>query len=177
MKKRLQPLFLFFLLLGACSQGPTINNSTVAAVDLNRYEGTWYEIARLPNRFEKGLVGVTASYVLRDDGKIRVINSGRKGTLDGKIELKGGLAKIPDPAEPGKLKVSFFLFFYGDYNILELDTVNYSYALIGSSTPDYLWILSRTPQMDSAVYELLIEKAEQRGYDLTTLERIPQPEN
>lgn len=89
--------------------------------------------------------------------------------------MKVGTAKIPNPEEPGKLKVSFFWFFYADYYVLELDTVNYNYALIGSSSPDYLWILSRTPQMDPIVYHDLENRAKARGYDISKLIQVEQP--
>jgi lipocalin len=149
--------------------------SVIQELDINNYLGTWYEIARFPNKFEKDLVGVTATYSLNDDGKIKVINKGYQKTLNGTPSEAIGKAKIPDPNQPGKLKVSFFWIFYADYFILELDN-NYLYALIGSSSSKYLWILCRTPQMESSVYEMLLEKAKKRGYDLTKLERVPQPE-
>jgi lipocalin len=150
-----------------------IDKTTVKELDINRYLGTWYEIARFPHSFEKNLVGVTATYSLRDDGKIQVINEGYKNTLDGKRSRAEGKAKIPDKQEPGKLKVAFFLFFYADYFVLELDE-NYQYAMIGSSSDKYFWILSRSPQMDSQTYEMLLEKARKRGYNLEKLIKVPQ---
>ena len=151
----------------------TIDTSTVETLDINRYLGTWYEIARYPHRFEKDLVGVTANYSFRDDGKIRVINQGYKGSLDGKLQRAEGKAKIPDPDDPARLKVAFFLFFYGDYFVLELDE-DYTWAMIGSSSPNYFWILSRTPQMDPGTYEMLLSRAKERGYDLSRIERVEQ---
>ena len=153
----------------------TIDTSTVAHLDLKRYLGKWYEIARFPNSFEKDLVGVTATYSMRRDGKIKVVNQGYKGTLNGKLSRSVGKAKIPDPNHPARLKVSFFLFFYGDYYVLELDE-DYQYAMIGSSSPNYFWILSRSPQMDEEVYQMLLEKARGRGYDLSTLIKVKQVE-
>lgn len=152
-----------------------IDKTTVKELDLNRYLGTWYEIARFPHSFEKNLVGVTATYSLRNDWKIKVVNRGYKNTLDGKLSEAVGKAKIPDPSKPANLKVSFFWIFYADYNVLELDE-NYQYAMIGSSSPKYFWILSRTPQMDAATYEMLLEKARKRGYNLEKLEKVPQKE-
>ena len=145
-----------------------IDTRTVDHVDIDKYLGTWYEIARFPHSFEKGLVGVTATYSKRKDGKIRVLNQGYKGSLDGKLSRAEGKAKIPDPEDTSRLKVSFFLFFYGDYYILELDD-SYQWAMIGSSSPNFFWILSRTPTMDSAVYASLLENARKRGYDLDQL--------
>jgi len=108
-----------------------IDKTTVKELDLNRYLGTWYEIARFPHSFEKNLVGVTATYSLRDDGKIEVLNQGFKNTLNGELSKAEGKAKIPDPQKPANLKVSFFWIFYAEYNVLELDE-NYRYAMIGS---------------------------------------------
>jgi len=150
-----------------------IDNSTIKSLDLNRYLGTWYEIARFPHSFEKNLVGVTANYSLREDGMIRVLNKGYKKSLDGKLSVAEGKAKIPDPNDSGKLKVSFFWIFYGDYYILELDE-NYQYVMIGSSTDKYFWILSRTPQMDESIYQMLLDNARKRGYNLDKLEKVPQ---
>lgn len=168
-------LFIGFILFSSCAmtKDETIDTSTVKQLDLNRYLGTWYEIARFPNSFEKNLVGVTATYSLRADGKIKVLNQGHKFTLDGKLSKAVGKAKIPDPNEPGKLKVSFFWFFYADYFVLELDK-NYQYALIGSSSPKYFWILSRTPQVDEPTYQMLLEKARKRAYNLDKLEKVQQ---
>jgi lipocalin len=146
-----------------------INTTSVSDVDIDRYLGTWYEIARFPHTFEKGLNGVTANYSKRKDGKITVVNKGYNSA--GKLKTAKGKAKIPDPAEPGKLKVSFFLFFYGDYFIMELDK-NYQWALVGSSSPNYLWILSRTPEIDDALYLGLKKKLEERGYDLSKLIKV-----
>jgi len=168
-------LLLTATFLPACSNAQkTINMETVKNVDLHKYLGTWYEIARFDHSFERGLVGVTATYTLRPDGKITVLNQGYKNSLDGKHSKATGKAKIPDPAEPGKFKVSFFLFFYAPYNILELDA-DYRWALIGSGGPDYLWILSRTPQMDTETYGMLINKAKEKGYDVSKLIKVEQP--
>lgn len=150
-----------------------IDKTTVKELDLKRYLGTWYEIARFPHSFEKGLVGVTANYSMRPDGKIRVINQGYLGSLDGELSRAEGKAKIPNPKEPARLKVAFFWIFYAEYNVLELGE-NYDYALIGSSSENYLWILSRSPQMDEKLYQSLVEKARMRGYSVEKLERVPQ---
>ena len=124
-----------------------LNTSTVKNFDLQRYLGQWYEIARFDHRFERGLQGVTAIYSLSNDGKIKVLNQGYKKGLNGKPNTAKGKAKTTE--EPGKLKVAFFLFFYGDYYVLELDD-DYQWALIGSSSDNYLWILSRTPQLEES---------------------------
>ena len=160
----------------SCQTNPPANmidTRTVETLDLDRYLGTWYEIARFPHKFEKDLVGVTANYSFRKDGKIKVINQGYKGSLDGKLSVAEGKAKIPDPDDPTKLKVSFFLFFYGDYYVLELGE-DYEYAMIGSSTPNYFWILSRTPKMDVQTFDMLLANAKERGYDLSKLIKVEQ---
>lgn len=176
------PKILHFLMVAlflfSCtnSSSQMIDQTTVKELDLNRYLGTWYEIARFPHSFEKNLVGVKATYSLREDGKIEVLNQGFKNTLNGEPSKAVGKAKIPDKSEPGKLKVSFFWIFYADYFVLELDE-NYQYAMIGSSSDKYFWILCRTPQMDSATYEMLLGKARIRGYNLDKLEKVPQKTN
>ena len=171
-------LLLSFFFTFSCTNtnSQMLDKTTVKELDLNRYLGTWYEIARFPHSFEKNMVGVTATYSLRDDGKIRVLNQGYKNTLNGELSVAEGKAKIPNPSEPGKLKVSFFWIFYGDYNVLELDE-NYQYVMIGSSTDKYFWILSRTPQMSPETYEMLLDKARKRGYNLDKLVKVPQKEN
>ena len=174
--KTIISLISLTLIFGCSSSKRVIDKSTVSELDLDRYMGTWYEIARFQHSFEKDLVGVTATYKLRDDGKIDVTNAGYINTLNGRYKEANGKAKIPDPSKPGKLKVAFFLFFYADYNVLKLDTSNYQYALIGSSTPDYLWILGRQPQMDDETYHKLVEEAASRGYDTNKLFKVPQQE-
>ncbi|HPE55396.1 MAG TPA: lipocalin family protein [Bacteroidales bacterium] len=146
----------------------------VKQVDLERYMGTWYEIARFPNSFEKNLVGVTATYSLKENGKVDVLNQGYKNSLDGKLEKAKGFAKLPDKSQPGWLKVYFFWPFGGDYLILELDQENYQYVLVGSPKKDYLWILSRTPKMEQATYDNLVIKAKERGYDVSKLQMVEQ---
>ncbi len=148
--------------------------STEQNIALERYMGFWYEIARFNHRFEKGLQGVTATYTLLDNGKINVNNAGYKGSLKGNFTSSYAKAKIKNPAVPGHLKVFFIPFFGADYLILELDP-NYQWALVGSSTPNYLWILSRTPQMDDSLYQNILEKAKQRGYAIEKLIRVEQP--
>lgn len=152
------------------------NKRTVDQLDLKRYMGKWYEIARFNHRFERGLVGVTANYTLQPDGTVRVVNAGHVKDLDGRLKKTKGRAKLPNPHQPGKLKVSFFLWFYSDYYVFNLDEENYSYALIGSSSDNYLWILSRTPQLSEDILEKLLTDAKNRGYDINKLLWIPQKE-
>lgn len=158
----------------ALPQTTPYDNSSVSAFDLSRYLGTWYEIARFDHSFERGMENVTAEYFLRDDGKIDVINSGWK---DGKYKVADGKARQPDPAkDPAHLEVSFFLFFYSDYNVMMIDD-DYQVALVGSKSPKYLWILSRTPQVSDAVLDLVLEEASGRGYDTDNLIWVDQSAN
>lgn len=166
--------FMSFYSCKSQNNQPMINTVTVKELDLNRYLGTWYEIARYPNSFEKDLVGVTATYSLKADGKIKVVNQGFLKTLDGKLKVAEGKAKRPNNSSPGKLKVAFFLFFYADYYVLELDSVNYNWALIGSSSPKYLWILCRDPHMPEDTYNAILNKMKERGYDTEKLIKVPQ---
>lgn len=146
----------------------------VASLDLSRYLGTWYEIARFNHSFERGMTDVTAEYLLRDDGKVDVINSGWK---DGQMKTAHGKAKQPKPTtEPALLKVSFFLFFYSDYRVLMLAD-DYSLAIVGSSSDKYLWILSRTPSITRETAEKVTAEAARRGYDTSKLIWVDQTRN
>ncbi|MEP6911807.1 MAG: lipocalin family protein, partial [bacterium] len=134
----------------------------VNSVDLARYAGRWYEIARLPNRFEKKCAdSVTATYTLRTDGKIEVVNRCRKSS--GEYTTAKGKAKIVDKQTNAKLKVTFFWPFYGDYWILDLGP-NYEYAVVGDPSREYLWILSRTPRIPESLYQQLLAKMAARGF-------------
>jgi lipocalin len=156
------------------NQETMIDKTVVKELDLQKYLGTWYELARYNHRFERGLTGVTANYSIREDGKIKVLNSGYKNSLEGKFKQATGKAFIPDPdTEPAKLKVSFFWNFYGDYYVLDLEE-NYQWAIIGSSSDNYLWILSRTPDMEPDLYRELLEKIKLRGYDISQLIKVEQ---
>lgn len=126
-------------------------------------------------RFSTVLAGITAEYSLLPGGKIQVRNSGYEHTFDGAHKTISGKASQPDPLEPGRLKVSFFPLVSSDYYILELDEVHYAYALIGSSSDQYLWILSRTADLPEDTKEYLLDKAKARGYDISRLYWTPQP--
>ncbi len=155
------------LLLTSCKT--TQELKTVDYVDLERYQGKWYEITKIPNRFEKNLIYVTANYTLKENGKIKVLNDGYN-TKKGKYEKAVGEAKVNGP---GKLGVSFFKPFYGDYYIMELDE-DYQWVLVGSPSRDYLWILARTPQISEELITELSKKAENAGFDISRLERMEQ---
>jgi len=165
-------LLIACLLLAGCAGVAAPPRQTVPAVSLDRYLGTWYEIARFDHRFERGLSAVTATYTLRPDGRIDVLNAGT--TAAGKRKTAHGVARIPRAEEPGRLQVTFFLWFWADYLILDL-APDYRYALVGSRADGYLWVLSRTPQMAPADYTHLLRRATERGYDTGKLMLVPQP--
>ena len=143
-----------------------IDVTTVKQLNLKRFMGKWYEIARYNHWFEKGMTHVIAEYSMQPDGKIRVVN---KGIKNGKPKEITGKARQPHPKEyPGRLEVSFFLWFYGDYYIMELDK-DYQYVVIGSSTDKYLWIMSRTPQLPEETLQRILSMLERRGYDVSKL--------
>ncbi|MBN1109678.1 MAG: lipocalin family protein [Methanomassiliicoccales archaeon] len=146
---------------------------TMEHVDLERYMGTWYEIAKFPQRFEDGLVGITATYSFLPNGKVMVLNSGYVGDFDGKRRTAKGKAWVVDKRTNAKLKVSFFWPFSGDYWILELGK-DYEYAVVGEGSRRYLWILSRTPRMDEPVYNGILERLKEKGFDISKLEKNPQ---
>lgn len=130
--------------------------------ELNRYLGTWYEIARLDHSFERGLEQVTAEYSLRNDGGISVINRGFSVNKNNWREAKGKAFFVGSPSE-AYLKVSFFGPFYGSYVVFELDR-NYQYAFVASSSLSYLWLLARSPRIDDAVKTRFVEQAKNLGF-------------
>jgi apolipoprotein D and lipocalin family protein len=146
---------------------------TVPHVDLARYVGTWYEIASIPQWFQEGCTGTTATYSLDEDGKIDVLNRCRKESLDGEEDSARGRARVVDPKTNAKLEVSFVWPFWGDYWIIELGA-NYDYAVVGHPSRDYLWILSRKPTMEAAVYDAIIERLRGQGYEVERLKRTLQ---
>ena len=167
---------LTLLLVGTTAQASASSSepSTVESVDLERYLGTWYEIASYPAWFQKDCTAVTAEYSLRDDGLISVVNSCRKKTLNGKLKQSTGRAKIIDTGRNSKLKVSFFGPFWGPYWIIDLDE-NYQWAVVGVPNRKYLWILSRTPQMDEDTYAGILDRLVDQGYDPSRLNKTLQP--
>lgn len=160
-----------FLSAGGDSRPPL---KVVPKVDLTRYAGTWYEIARYPNRFQKDCVATTATYTLRPDGRVTVVNRCRQKTLDGKFKEAEGVAWVVDKGTNAKLKVRFFWPFSGDYWIIDLGQ-DYEYAVVGHPKRSYLWILSRTPALDPATYQGILDRIQLQGYDLKPLIKTPQP--
>ena len=156
-------LIAFAAAVAGCVSGPKVDNTPVAALDLSRYLGEWYEIARFDHSFERGIERAKASYTLNEDGTIKVVNSGIK---DGKPKTAIGKGKRTDT--PALLRVSFFGPFYADYRVMKIDA-DYTYALIGSGGAGYLWILSRTPTLAVDAKSALLAEAKRRGYDTEKL--------
>lgn len=146
---------------------------TAPRVDLDKYEGRWYEIARLPQRFEKGCHCVYAEYKQNPEGYVEVRNACRKGGSEGKLDVAKGKAFPVEGSHNSKLKVQFFWPFKGDYWILELDP-GYQHALVGTPNRGSLWILSRTPQMNTDTYNSLVNYAEQHGFPVEKLLKTDQ---
>jgi apolipoprotein D and lipocalin family protein len=167
------------LFLAACTP-PPVNRATnvpigpVAQVDLQRYLGKWYELARFPNGFEENCEGVTAEYAVRRDGRIDVVNTCRDGSASGKPKVANGIARIVDTSSNAKLKVHFGVPFEGDYWVLERAD-DYAWSLVGEPEGRYLWILSRTPTVSPAVRDDLLKRLAARGYAVDQLKWTQQP--
>ena len=179
--RRVKPMALLALLasLVGCSASTTERLKlppleAVAHVDLGRYVGSWYEIANFPQRFQRGCVASTATYSVRDDGEIDVLNRCREGALDAPERRALGRARVVDAATNAKLEVSFFRPFWGDYWVIDLDP-DYAWAVVGHPGRDYLWILSRTSTMPEATYQAIVGRLEKSGYETARIVRTQQP--
>lgn len=172
-------LMTIFAAASAFAQNKPGELTTVSSLDLNRYSGKWYEIAKYPNKFQKQCVGnTTATYNLKANGRIEVVNECLK--KDGTNERAVGEAKIPNKSNNAKLKVrfapkalSFLPFVWGNYWVIELGD-DYSYTVIGEPGRDYFWILSRKPTMDDATYQNILRRAEAKGFVPGRVEKTPQ---
>ena len=163
-------LFLLSLMgLFSCSKTPL---ETVTELDLEKYQGTWYEIARLPNSFEKNLSCVSATYSVKENGKIKVLNKGYNSKT-AKLKTITGTATVPNSNYPGRLSVSFFWPFAGDYYVMAL-AQDYGYALVGSPSREYLWILARNKTLDEKIIDELSQKAKEKGFPVEKIQRIDQ---
>jgi apolipoprotein D and lipocalin family protein len=159
-------LLLPMILLGCVS--PPEGIKPIVGFDINRYLGTWYEIARLDHSFERGLESVTAHYSLREDGGIKIVNKGfDPKTREWKEAV--GKAYFAVDSNTGSLRVSFFGPFYGGYHVLALDKVHYSYALVCGSSRSYLWILARKPVLGESKKAALIKEARSLGFETERL--------
>ncbi|MFW6413130.1 MAG: lipocalin family protein [Oceanicaulis sp.] len=167
------------LLLAGCALPPDRLEGdapppVVDQVEIERYLGRWFEIARYEVSFQEGCEGVTAQYEQREDGLIDVINACRQGGLDGELEIATGKARPVEGSNGAKLEVSFFgPFFVGDYWVIEL-AEDYSWSVVSEPRGRFLWILSRTPQMEPAVLEARLERLRALGYDTEALRYTEQ---
>ena len=162
MKKLFVLIALIPVLLAGCTGIPE-GLTAIDGFEINRYMGTWYEIARLDHRFERGLNNISATYTPRADGGVDVINKGWN-QADGKWQQAEGKAYFVEQSDKGRLKVSFFGPFYGGYNIIALDKKDYAYSMVTGPDKSYFWILSRTRQLPKATLESLIKTAKQLGF-------------
>ncbi len=166
-------LLLFSLcMLFGCSSVPQ-GVTPVASFDIERYLGTWYEIARLDHRFERGLSRVSAYYSKRADGGIDVLNRGYNSAT-GQWKEATGRAYLQGNPQTASLKVTFFWPFYAGYHVIALDRQDYSYALVSGPDRSYLWILSRTPRLDESMKQKLIDRASELGFATSDLIFVEQ---
>jgi apolipoprotein D and lipocalin family protein len=167
-------LWLVLLPLAGCATKGGVPPEVVPRVDLNRYMGTWYEIARFPFRVQEGCFGTTATYALQSDGTVSVLNQCRKGSFGGQLSTAEGTARVVDRTTNAKLTVTFFWPFSGDYWIIDLGQ-DYEYAVVSVPSRRYLWILSRTPAMPDAAYAEILDRLRGQGFDIRRLIKTPQP--
>jgi apolipoprotein D and lipocalin family protein len=171
---QLLPFISVAFLISACFRETIQLKSlvTVSNVELSRYAGTWYEIARYPNRFQKGCRNTTATYTPMENGDVNVLN---RCSTDSGEKTAHGTAKVVDPQTNARLKVTFFWPFYGDYWIIDLGE-DYEYAVVGTPDRKYLWLLSRTPVMDEQLYNDILERIKLQGFDPAKLLKTEHPQ-
>lgn len=169
--RQLTLLPIVFLMV-ACTGMPE-SVKPVEDFELSNYLGKWYEIARLDHSFERGLSHVTAEYSLREDGGVSVINRGYSTEKKSWKEAEGKAYFVNDESE-AYLKVSFFGPFYGSYIVFELEQENYDYAFISGPSKDYLWLLSRTPEVSQEIIRKFKEESEKRGFDIDQIIYVEQ---
>jgi apolipoprotein D and lipocalin family protein len=156
---------------GVATNAPLPPLEVVSHVELSRYTGTWYEIARYPNSFQKDCIHSSAVYKLKANGSVSVLNSCQK---KGVMKTAEGKARVVDPITNAKLEVSFFWPFWGDYWIIDLGE-DYDYAVVSEPRRKYLWILARDPQMDDRLYAKILQRLREKGFDIRMLIKNPTP--
>jgi apolipoprotein D and lipocalin family protein len=169
MKKFTIMILFCSLFTFSCGSGNYAPLEVVEEVNINRYLGKWYEIARLPNSFQKNCYRSTAEYTLIDSETIRVVNSCFEDSVNGELDQATGKAFVVEGSNNAKLKVQFFWPFKGDYWIIDLDRENYNYAVVGSPSREYLWILAREIKLPKEILSALIDRANKKGFDTTKL--------
>ncbi len=166
-------LFALSCFISGCASRDYPHLETVPKVDIPRYMGKWYDIANLQNSFLKNCTGTTANYELKSDGTVKVTNTCFKLRLDGEERIAKGTAYVADTQTNSKLKVSFFWPFFRDYWIIDL-APDYTHAVVASPSREYLWILSRTPVMEETLYQSLIYKIKDKGFDTSKIQKTLQ---
>lgn len=174
-KGKVSLLVFIMMLMGVAGTASALD--VVKDVDLEQYSGTWYEIARIPNKHQKDLVEVTSTFKSLGKGKYALITKGFKGSRNGKEKVLKSKVEIDDKNKTGDLKLRVYRFFTLDYKIIDLDKKNYSYALVTSDSKDYLWIFSKTPVMDERDYNRMVLSAREKGFDVGRLQRVSQKSN
>ncbi len=173
--KQLIFISLFVIIIKSCTM-PTYNPETMQTVktlDVEKYMGKWYEIYRLPMRAEKNLVNVTATYSLREDGRVDVLNAGYKYSPDGKYKKAKAIAWRPNEKVPGALIVRFFRLIKSSYLVLDLDS-DYQWAIVSTTDRKFAWILARTPSISTKLEQNLVEKAKTYNIDTSRFIKTPQ---
>lgn len=171
MKNIFKAALPIILTIFGCSSANYPPLEVVDKVDIDRYIGKWYEIARLPFSQQEGCSCTTAEYEIIDETTLRVIN---KCVKEGELDDAKGKAFVVEGTNNAKLRVQFFWPFRGDYWVIELDKENYQYAVVGTPSRKYMWILSRTPKMDEQIYNSLLQKASAKGFDISKLIKTEQ---
>ncbi len=170
MKISLYKIFVLLIFLFGCSSSNYLPLETVKQVDVKKYIGKWYEVASIPNSFQKGCKCTSAEYSLIDSSTIKVVNKCKK---ENEFDNVNGKAFIVEGSNNAKLKVQFFWPFRGDYWIIELDD-NYQYAVVGTPSRKYLWILSRKPTLDENIYQMLLIKIKDKNFNITKIQKTNQ---
>lgn len=160
-----------FIMISSTAMSQTLE--TVPYVDLEKYSGLWYEISSYPQRFQRGCHKTTAEYTISEKGHVVVVNRCNKDSIDGRQSSIRGKAFVQKNSGNAKLRVQFFWPFRGDYWIIDLDD-DYTYAVVSHPNRDYLWILSRTPEMGEKIYSGILGRLKEKGFDLDRLQKTKQ---
>ncbi|MDG5814336.1 lipocalin family protein [Chitinispirillales bacterium ANBcel5] len=149
----------------------------VEHLDMEAFSGKWYEIARLPNRHQRGFEDVTCTFTPEGRGRYSLVTEGYNATRRRRKTRLSGRVTIPDDSQMGAMQLRVFRFFTVDYNVIKVDTVNYTYALVSGDSKKYMWILSREPVMDKETFDSLVNTAQTLGFETDRLEMVPQVSN
>lgn len=179
MLKQTRTHFGAILLLSVCYLPMSYAGSTPKAIenlDLTKFAGTWYEIARLPNKYERDLVDVTSTLKIKN-GEMKLINRGSERRSNKRKKILAGDVSLPDRNTPGRMKVKVFPFVSFEYKVIDIDTENYQWAIITSDSREFLWLFARNPEISHSLYMNLVERARSMGFAVNKLERVSQFSN